>query len=58
MIASIQVYHLALYYMKTLKLKIFYILYRSKTLHCCYTKTTHLIELKFTGLIEWVNEDL
>ena len=44
--------------MKTLKLKIFYRFYISETLNCCYMKTTHLIELKLTGLIEQVNEDL
>ena len=42
--------------MKTLK--ICYRYYRSKTLNCCYMKTTHLIEMKFTGLIAQVNEDL
>ena len=46
---------LALYHMKTLKLKFFY---RSETLNCGYIKTTYLIEMKLTGLIEWVNEDL
>ena len=44
--------------MKTLKLKILYRFYRSESLNCCCTKTTHSIEMKPTGLIEWVNEDL
>ena len=46
------------YHMKTLKLKIFYRFYRSETLNYNYMKTIYLIELKLTGLIEWVNEDL
>ena len=44
--------------MKTLKLKIFHRFYRSETLNYHCTKTTHLIEMKLTGLIERVNEDM
>ena len=59
MIASIQIYFLVLYHIKTLKLKQFSIDFIDlKTLNCCCTKTTYPIELKFTGLIERVNEDL
>ena len=44
--------------MKTLKLKIFYRLYRVKTLNYHRMKTTHLIELKLTGLSEQIKKDL
>ena len=29
-----------------------------KILNDCYMKTTYLIELRLTGLIEWASEDL
>ena len=38
--------------------KINKIFYRSETLNCHYIKTTYLIEMKLTGFIEQVNEDL
>ena len=44
--------------MKTLKSTSSVDFIDSKTLNDCYIKTSYLIELKLTGLIELVNEDL
>ena len=44
--------------MKTLKLTFSIDFIDLKTLNDHFIKTTYPIELKLTGLIEWVNEDL
>ena len=44
--------------MKTLKLTFSIDFIDLKTLNDCFIKTHYLIELKVTGLIEQVNEDL
>ena len=44
--------------MKTLKLTFSIDFIDSNTLNDCYIKTSYPFELKLTGLIEWVNEDL